>query len=98
MKKYSLKNGIVAGFAATVVLSALMLLKGAMGMMPKMNVIHMLANMGHAYLGLPVNPAIGWVMHFFIGAIMWGVLFAMLSTRIKGAYCAYPLNLLLQRH
>ena len=56
---------MAAGFVATVVLSALMLIKSAMGLMPELNVIKMLSSMldGGA-------PAVGWVAHFFIGT-MW---------------------------
>lgn len=77
-------KGMVAGFAATVVLSALMIAKAAMGMLPKMNAIRMLATMAHGYAGLPAVPAVGWAIHFSIGTIAWGILFALLYTRIPG--------------
>lgn len=79
-------HGIVAGFAATVVLSALMLMKSAMGMMPEVNAIQMLTKMGVTYAGLPPSPAIGWLMHFVIGAIMWGILFALIEPSVPGGY------------
>lgn len=71
-------KGMVAGFAATVVLSALMLMKTMMGLMPELNVIKMISDM----LGAP--PAIGWVMHFTIGAVLWGTLFAWLDPSLPG--------------
>ncbi len=52
----NLIKGMVAGFVATVVLSALMLMKTMMGVMPELNPIEMIADM----LGGP--PAVGWVM------------------------------------
>ena len=41
----NLKNGFLAGFAATVVLSLLMVAKGMMGVMPELDVAAMLAMM-----------------------------------------------------
>lgn len=86
MRTHNLGNGMLAGFVATVVLSALMLMKSQMGMMPQVNAIQMLTKMGATYAGLPLNPAIGWMMHFFIGTVMWGILFALLVPRLTGAY------------
>tara|TARA_B110000967_G_C18766458_1_gene500673 strand:+ start:394 stop:618 length:225 start_codon:yes stop_codon:yes gene_type:complete len=48
--------GIKAGFIGTVALSAIMIVKDMMGVMPELNVIHMLANM----MGMSVM--LGWVM------------------------------------
>ena len=69
-------NGVIAGFVATIGLSAIMLMKSAMGLMPQLNVIQMLTEMGTNYVGLPASPAVGWIMHFFIGSVMWGLIFA----------------------
>lgn len=63
-------RGIVGGLVATAVMSALMLMKAAMGVMPQLDVIAMLAGM------MGVSAVIAWVVHFMIGAI-WGVLFAL---------------------
>lgn len=79
-------HGIVAGFTATVVLSALMLMKSAMGLMPEVNAIQMLSRMAATYGGLPQNPVIGWLLHFFIGTILWGILFALVVPRLPGGY------------
>lgn len=74
-----LGNGILAGFAATIVLSIFMMMKQMMGMMPQMDVIAMLTKMSGAS-----TPLMGWVMHFMIGSIVWGGLFALLHDRIPG--------------
>ncbi|CAN5147453.1 hypothetical protein BH24PSE2_BH24PSE2_06790 [soil metagenome] len=79
-------NGIIAGFIATIVLSLLMLMKSAMGMMPEVNVIQMLAKMGSMYAGLPLNPMVGWVMHFVIGSIAWGAIFAWATSVLPGGF------------
>lgn len=86
MTERSIGYGILAGFIATIVLSILMVLKSAMGMMPQLNAIHMLSNMGANYAGLPASPIMGWLMHFFIGAVLWGVLFALIAPKLGGHY------------
>ena len=61
--------GVVAGVVATAVLSALMMLKGMMGMMPDLDVIGMLSGM------MGTKAAMGWIAHFMIGAV-YGLIFA----------------------
>lgn len=71
--------GIIAGFAATVVLSALMLMKQMMGIMPEFDMIGMLSKMmGNS------GPAMAWVAHFIIGSVIWGVLYAWLAPSLPG--------------
>ncbi len=72
-------KGIVAGFAATVVLSVIMLMKEAMGLMPELNMIKMLSGM------LNGPPAVGWVVHFAIGTLIWGIAFAWLDPYLPGS-------------
>jgi hypothetical protein len=71
-------KGMVAGFVATTVLSTLMLMKTMMGVMPELNPIKMISDM------LGASPAVGWVMHFMIGSVLWGSLFAWLDPNIPG--------------
>lgn len=74
MKTYI--NGILAGLAATVVLSVLMIIKAKMGMMPDVNVIAMLAKtMGG-------GPAIGWLAHFMIGVVIYGVIYSAVFSKL----------------
>jgi uncharacterized membrane protein YagU involved in acid resistance len=77
--KPSIGRGVLAGIAATVVLSVLMVMKAAMGLMPELNPIAMISNM----LGMPMP--VGWVMHFMIG-IIWGIAFALTSRMFPGAF------------
>jgi uncharacterized membrane protein YagU involved in acid resistance len=77
-------KGIVAGFVATLVLSVLMVMKAMMGVMPDMNAIRMLTGMAHRWMGTPMLPIVGWMLHFMIGSIAWGALFARLVNRIPG--------------
>lgn len=57
-----IQQSVISGIAATVVMTLLMVVGGAMGM-PKMNPPDMLSPM----MGIPV--AMGWVIHFLIGTI-----------------------------
>ncbi|MDT8439707.1 MAG: hypothetical protein RQ729_11935 [Wenzhouxiangellaceae bacterium] len=70
--------GIIAGLAATVVLSVLMLVKGMMGVMPELNVIAMLAGQ------MGGSAVMGWMAHFMIGAIIYGLAFANLQGLLPG--------------
>ncbi|MCQ4322211.1 DUF6789 family protein [Stutzerimonas stutzeri] len=71
----NMPKGLLAGFIATVVLSVLMLMKTMMGLMPQLDVIAMLSGM------LGSGPAIGWLLHFFIGTVLYGIAIALLASR-----------------
>jgi hypothetical protein len=64
-------NGMLAGLAATVLLSMLMVMKAKMGLMPDVNVIAMLA----ARMG--GNIMLGWAAHVMIGVIGYGLAYAL---------------------
>ena len=70
--------GLVAGFGATVVLSAMMVAKTMMGVMPQLDVVAMLS----AMMGAPT--IVGWMAHFMIGTVAWGAGFAVLYGIIPG--------------
>lgn len=71
-------RGMLAGFAATLVLSAIMVMKSMMGLMPQLDVSAMLSNMmGSTGTG-------GWIAHFLIGTVLFGIAFAILFHRIPG--------------
>lgn len=74
----SIGKGVIAGFSATVILSLLMVMKAAMGLMPGLDVISMLSGMMGSSL------LVGWIAHFMIGAVIWGGLFALLAPRLPG--------------
>jgi hypothetical protein len=67
---------MVAGFVATVVLSALMVMKSMMGLMPELDVVAMLSKM------MGSSPAMAWIAHFMIGTVVWGGLFAWLDPHL----------------
>lgn len=75
----NIKAGLVAGFSATVVLSAMMVAKSMMGVMPELDVIHMLSGM------MGASAIVGWLAHFMIGTVAWGGGFAVLYGMIPGS-------------
>src|SRR6516164_10439310 len=81
MKPGMIGRGIVAGFVATLVLSAMMLMKQSMGLMPELDPIAMIADMAGAS-----SPAVGWIGHFAIGTVFWGIGFAIVSPYLPGPY------------
>ncbi len=74
----NVSKGMIAGLAATIVLSMIMIAKGMMGLMPELNVIAMLSTMMNA------KPVVGWAAHFMIGIIGWGVGFAAVFKLLPG--------------
>src|SRR5215467_5607633 len=81
MKPIVIGRGIVAGFVATVVLSAMMLMKQSMGLMPGLDPIGMITSMAGAS-----SLAIGWIGHLVIGTIFWGIGFAIVSPYLPGPH------------
>lgn len=71
-------KGMIAGLAATAVISLLMLMKTAMGLMPELNVISMLSSMMNS------SAAMGWMAHFVIGTVAFGGLFALIESKLPG--------------
>ena len=67
-----LKNAVLASLVATVVLSAMMLIKTKMGVMPELNIIQMLAGM------MGAGAVVGWLMHFMVG-IGYGIAFSQIN-------------------
>lgn len=59
LEKENLMNtySVIAGFAAIVVLSLIMLAKGMMGLMPELDVIAMLGKMAQDIMGPPPRHA-----------------------------------------
>lgn len=74
----NIAKGMLAGLAATVALSLLMLMKGAVGLIPALDPIGMIAMM------MGVSVAIAWGVHFMIGAVIWGGAFAFFEPRLPG--------------
>ncbi len=65
---------------ATIVLSVLMVLKAMIGLMPQLDLPKMLAGM----MGSPDMPLVGWIVHFAIGIVVYGVAIAVLDSKLPG--------------
>jgi len=74
----TLPRGFVAGLIATGVLSAVLLIQASLGALPQVNMIAMLATLVSA------SMLVGWIAHFVIGALLWGLLYALIYPRIPG--------------
>lgn len=73
----SIAAGMLAGLIATAVLSILMVLKAALGIMPELSIIALLAEASARVLGTPRDLLVAWVEHLLIGTVLWGGLFAL---------------------
>ncbi len=78
MRNYG--KGILAGLAATVVLSVLMVMKAMMGILPALDLPRMIAGM----MGAPDAPLLGWIVHFIIGVVGYGIAIAVFGNSSTG--------------
>jgi hypothetical protein len=85
INRTNIVRGIIAGFVATIVLSIVMMIKKTMGVMPALDPIHMLTDLATQYLGITAGPAVGWVMHFVLGSVAWGVGLVVLNKHLPGS-------------
>lgn len=85
MSNLPFKQGLVSGFVATTVLSMLMVMKGMMGVMPNMNPIADIVHVLDMFTGMTFGMSMGWIGHFFIGTVIWGILFTLVQDKIQGS-------------
>lgn len=78
-----MKNGVIAGLAATVVLSVIMIMKSVMGVLPEFNVIGDWVAVLSKF-GLPASMAMGWIAHFVLG-VVFGAAFAQFRGMLPGS-------------
>lgn len=77
-------KGIAAGFIATITLTAVMMMKYSMGLMPNFNPVQIFANVVTDTLGMSQTPVIGWILHFGLGSVIWGLAFTVFNNTIPG--------------
>lgn len=75
---------MTAGFTATVVISLLMLAKSALGLAPDLNPIKDIVAVVDSFTGMALPADTGWLGHFVIGGVVWGVLYAWLEPSLPG--------------
>jgi hypothetical protein len=74
-------KGMVAGFVATLALTALLMLKSTMDLAPHLNIIRLLTQLGS------IGTVAAWMDHFIVGTLVWGLLFGAFDAIYeKGAY------------
>jgi len=71
-------NGLLAGMAATIVLSLLMVLKTKMGVMQDLDIINMIA------VTIGGGAALGWAVHSIIGVVGYGAAILILNESLPG--------------
>lgn len=76
-------KGIMAAFIATLALAVLLLLKEALGMVPRIDVIGLTSDMLGGPVTGPVPEALGWVALFGVGTLL-GLLFPMVEPLLPG--------------
>ncbi|TNF69279.1 MAG: hypothetical protein EP298_03845 [Gammaproteobacteria bacterium] len=79
MNKYI--SAMIAGLIGTVVLSILMIIKAKMGVAPRFDAIGDLSHFSGTN-----SMAVGWIGHFVIGIVVWGILFAIIEGFLPGKY------------
>ena len=79
-----LKTNITSGFFATIVISILLVAKSNVDLLPQLNPIKDLWILLDRYTGLDLPIASAWLIHFFIGTVVWGILYNQISRFIPG--------------
>ncbi len=74
-------RGIVAGFIATTIISFFMVLKEVARVLYGLDLVGLLSGLFNA------PEWAGWLLHYFIGSVVWGALFAALAPRLPGSTC-----------
>ena len=73
-------RGMAAGFVATTAFALLVLASLAFGLLPQVAATVLFGGV----LRGQGTPAVAWIIHFLIGTVLWGGLFAALAPRLPG--------------
>jgi hypothetical protein len=84
MNSESIKSGLTAGFAASAALAIAITLKTRAGFAPEFNPVADIAMLADKATGLRLPPDLGWVGHFLIGTVGWGLIYALLQPALPG--------------
>jgi uncharacterized membrane protein YagU involved in acid resistance len=80
----NVQAGLVAGFIATVVLSIFMIVKSSVGLMPQLNPIGDIVHVADRLTGVTLALPSGWIGHFVLGTVAWGIIYAALQASLPG--------------
>lgn len=75
-------KGIEAGFVASIVVALLVFVQQVSGLTPEFTLIAWL----NQAAGTDMEPAMGWVLHFIVGAGLFGAGFAAFSPHLPGQH------------
>ena len=81
----NVQAGLIAGFVATVVLSILMIAKSSVGLMPQLKPIEDIVYVADRLTGMTLPLPFGWIGHFALGTVAWGIIYAALQASLPGA-------------
>ncbi|MFY0989522.1 DUF6789 family protein [Halomonas sp. C05BenzN] len=76
---------VMAGLVATLVISMFMILRLSAGLMPWYNPIEIMNLTAQRALGTPSSMYVGWLIHFAVGTLIWGVLFGLMVSDLPGS-------------
>ncbi|XKE44895.1 hypothetical protein LG302_16180 [Halomonas organivorans] len=79
-----LLRGMLAGFVATLTISLIMILRLSAGIMTWYHPIEIMNLAAHDLLGTPDSLLVGWGIHFAVGTVIWGLLFALVVPYLPG--------------
>lgn len=79
-----LGRGMLAGLVATLVISLFMILRLSAEIMPWYNIVEIMNLTAQSVLGTPNSILVGWLIHFVVGTLIWGTLFALLAPYLPG--------------
>ncbi len=82
----SIRSGIFAGACATFAISAVILMKNATKQLPDVHIIQSWS----AALDVPTHHGIGWIAHLVFCAVIGGIAFAYLASRLPAR--TYPMK------
>ena len=83
---YNKLRGLISGLVATVLVSIAIFIGHEFGIIPDLSILPEIEHSQYNPVGIPVLPAIGWAVHFFIGTLIWSFIFALFA----GKGSTYP--------
>jgi hypothetical protein len=81
----NVQAGLIAGFIATVILSTLVIAKSWVSLMPQLDPIEDIVHVADQPTGMTLPLAFGWIGHFVLGTVVWGIIYAALQASLPGA-------------
>jgi uncharacterized membrane protein YagU involved in acid resistance len=79
-----LVDGVSAGFAATLAMSAVMLLNDRMSLIPQVDLIRDLRHVIQILMGLRTPFLLAWLIHLILGSYVFGCVFAIVFDHLSG--------------